>query len=41
MSRSDTATLSLSPGTYFFSLDTYVSSGTAQAGEYIFVVTED
>jgi hypothetical protein len=32
----------LNPGTYYFSLDTYVkTTGVAQAGEYLFVLTAD
>ncbi len=30
----------LSPGTYHFALDTWVSDGTPQAGEFLFVLTE-
>jgi hypothetical protein len=41
LTRNDkTVTRQLMPGTYFFSLDTFVSSGVELAGEYVLVVME-
>jgi hypothetical protein len=34
-------TATLDPGTYWFSLDTFVSSGVQQSGEYVFVLLEE
>jgi hypothetical protein len=41
LARNDkTVTRQLMPGTFFFSLDTFVSSGVERAGEYVLVVME-
>jgi hypothetical protein len=41
LARNDkTVTMALMPGTYFYSIDTYVAAGTELAGEYALVVVE-
>ena len=42
IARADASlTLELTPGTYHFVLDTYVSQGVETAGEYLFVVERE